>query len=260
MNAKECRDTRQEIDQSELHQALSDKSLRHVQSCAACRDFRDERARLRDLVASLEPVFAPADFDLRLRARLAAQRQGSRQSFFSRFAMSVPATAAAALVVMLVGSIVWMTQRNQSQSPAVASNTSAPANQANALPEDKSSVATNENTSPVAAGTITPAPNPDSTDIARNRNVSLNRRAARVALAKGSAGQSRDFAELPAQSIKGMDRAGEVSVTAPVKPMVVSMKDDRGTTRKISLPPVSFGSQRLVDNRIPVSATGNRVW
>ncbi|MDX6559136.1 MAG: hypothetical protein QOF72_2185, partial [Blastocatellia bacterium] len=45
-----------------------------------------------------------------------------------------------------------------------------------------------------------------------------------------------------------------------LRPMVVSMQDDRGETRRISLPPVSFGAQRLVDNRIPVSATNSRSW
>jgi hypothetical protein len=42
--------------------------------------------------------------------------------------------------------------------------------------------------------------------------------------------------------------------------MVVSMQDDHGATRRISLPPVSFGAQRLVDNRIPVSSTNSRSW
>jgi len=257
MNRKECRDTRREIDQSELHQALSDRALRHVQSCALCREFRAERARLRDLVASLEPVVAPADFDVRLRARLAAQRHSNRQWFFSGFAVSVPATVAAALIVMLVGSMVWMTQRNRTKAPAIAL---APPKQLNTAPRDNSSVAINQSSSPVANAAITSATNSGANDLARNRNVSLNRRAARPAFAKGSGGQSRDFSELPAQSIRGIDNAGEVSLTAPVKPMVVSMQDDRGATRKISLPPVSFGSQRLVDNRMPVSATGSRVW
>ena len=257
MNRRECRDTRREIDQSEMYLALSEKALAHIQSCAPCRDFGDERARLRDLVASLEPVSAPADFDVRLRARMAAQRQDNRQWFFSGFAVNVPATVAAALIVMLVGSIVWMTQRNRTQTPTIASNTSTPAKQTNALPEDKSSVAINEDSSPVAIATIPPAKDSGPSDVARNRNISV--KAAQSALAKGSR-QSRDFSELPAQSIRGLDNAGEVSLTAPVKPMVVSMQDDSGATRKISLPPVSFGSQRLVDNRIPVSATGSRVW
>src|SRR6266702_4098823 len=140
MNRRECRSTRQEIDQSELHQALSEIALAHIQSCTACRNFRDQRARLRDVVASLEPVMAAADFDVRLRARLATQRQNSHQWFLSGFAVSMPATIAAALVVMLVGSIVWIAQRNRIQAPAIAS---APGAETSTQPGTKSAAAAN---------------------------------------------------------------------------------------------------------------------
>jgi hypothetical protein len=50
-------------------------------------------------------------------------------------------------------------------------------------------------------------------------------------------------------------------VDAPSKPVVLSLEDDRGTTRKISLPAVSFGAQNLVDNRVSVNYPANsRVW
>lgn len=63
---------------------------------------------------------------------------------------------------------------------------------------------------------------------------------------------------LPADPIRQGDQA---YVNAPSKPVVFALEDERGTKRKISLPPVSFGSQSLVDNRVPVSYTGNsRIW
>ena len=73
---------------------------------------------------------------------------------------------------------------------------------------------------------------------------------------------ARDYGSSPAQSYRQLQqRAGEVSLSAPLKPMVVSMQDDRGETRRISLPPVSFGAQRMVDNnRISVSSTNSRSW
>ena len=43
MNRKECRLTRQEIDQSELNGRLSNQALAHVAGCSSCRDFRSER-------------------------------------------------------------------------------------------------------------------------------------------------------------------------------------------------------------------------
>ena len=68
----------------------------------------------------------------------------------------------------------------------------------------------------------------------------------------------QDYSVLPADSIRQGDQA---YVNAPSKPVVFALEDERGTKRKISLPPVSFGSQSLVDNRVPVSYTGNsRIW
>src|ERR1051325_7230851 len=103
MNTNECRDVRQEIDQSELGQRLSESSESHLIGCASCAAFRDERLRLRELVGSLEPVTAPADFDMRLRARLARERDTTRQPYIFRLLMSTPAIAVAAALVLLVG-------------------------------------------------------------------------------------------------------------------------------------------------------------
>src|SRR6267143_741302 len=121
MNGKECRATRQEIDESELNQSLSDQARSHVALCESCGDFRAERTSLRELVGSLEPVAAPGDFDLRLRARLAGERQGhTRQPFIFRLAIGAPAIAAAALVVILALSMVWFAQRNENPSTEIA--------------------------------------------------------------------------------------------------------------------------------------------
>src|SRR5882762_6219604 len=137
MNRRECRFTREEIEQSELNQRLSDQSLRHVESCPACSGFYDERTRLRELIGSLEPVAAPGDFDVRLRARIAADRpQSSRGSFFYRFVASTPAITVAAVIVMLAGAIVWLAQHQRNQQSTIASGTPARTEQA-ITPSDK---------------------------------------------------------------------------------------------------------------------------
>jgi len=263
MNSKDCRLTRREIDQTEVNQRLSDQALTHMAVCAPCREFHAERSRLRELVGSLEPVAAPADFDVRLRARLAAERQSSsRASFSSRFAVSTPALVVATLVVMLVASVVWFTQRNRNQSPTIAASESASASETNTQTGGKSSASGND-TNPSVAVTIPTA-------VASGANELVNRsgspsprdtdRTQPLSLAKGKT-QSRDLAVEPAMTIKQtIDEPGEVSFSAPDKPLVVSVQDNHGATRKISLPPVSFGSQRLVDNRVPVSSPSGRVW
>jgi hypothetical protein len=248
MNAKDCRATRREIDESELHQELSEQARSHVASCAACGDFRAERISLRELVGSLEPVAAPGDFEMRLRARLASDRQArTRQPFIFRFVTGTPAIAAAAVLVIFALSLVWFTQRKTVQSPEIAK---VPIREAPAvLPPSAPVVSTLNNDEPVVLA--------DDKNPSRRRNGSRENGSRAV-----SAGVvARDYGVSPAESYQQIEqKAGEVSLSAPLKPMVVSMQDDSGATRRISLPPVSFGAQRLVDNRIPVSATNSRSW
>src|SRR5205085_11874458 len=99
MNTNECRGVRQEIDQSELGQRLSESSESHVIGCARCAAFRAERTRLRALVGSLQPATAPADFDMRLRARIAREQdRSSAPAAICRLCMSMLALAVAGLV------------------------------------------------------------------------------------------------------------------------------------------------------------------
>jgi hypothetical protein len=248
MNRRECRTTREEIEQSELNQRLSDQSLRHVESCPACSGFYDERTRLRELVGSLEPVTAPGDFDVKLRARIAAERQSKAPgSFFARFAMSTPALAAAALVVTLAASIFWFTQHNRNQS-TVASGPPAAAEKGTAAAVEPAPDPVNQTTAnPEVVAQGSQEKNP----LRETSSRSTNSRPVRSAT---------DYDLSAANSIKqGMQGADGVSLSAPVKPMVVSMQDTNGAKRRISLPPVTFGSQRLVDNRVPVNPN-SRSW
>jgi hypothetical protein len=245
MNGKDCRFTRREIDESELNQRLSDAAQTHVESCASCRGFRAERTSLRELVGSLEPVTAPGDFEMRLQARLANEKSaGARPPFFFRFVISTPALAGAALVLVIALSLAWFAQRDNTPPTAVkVVKTEAPA------PPPPVAVSVDPQ-NVLVSGPVRDEKNP-------GRNGTPNRdkgfRPANVT--------SNDYVSSPAASYRKLDqRAGEVSLTAPLKPMVVSMQDDRGETRRISLPPVSFGAQKLGDNRIAVSTTNSRSW
>lgn len=251
---KECRATRREIDESELNQRLSDQAVSHLAVCVSCSDFRAERTSLRELVGSLEPVAAPGDFEMRLRARIAGEQDRARQPFIFRFVTSTPALVTAALLVMLATSLVWFAQRNRTQPATLAlAPPSAPLNEAPPT-AGQSTLASNG-----TPATLMTAPGNETGPGQQNRDSnSFRERNNKSALASAT---STDYVVSPAKSIKQLDqRAGEVSLSAPLRPMVVSMQDDRGATRKISLPPVSFGAQRLVDNRIPVSSTNSRSW
>ena len=256
MNGKECRGTRREIDESELNQQLSDQARAHLALCAACRDFRAERTSLRELVGSLEPVAAPGDFDLRLRARLSSERPGhSRQPWIFSLVIGTPAITIAALIVIMALSLVWLARRNTGQAPEIAR---VPIKEVPAGPPQPMLAGNQGETGQAPVDTA--RPNADGKPGQLTRAVNVPRvNNGRTASADVKA---VDYGVSSAESVKQIEqRAGEVSLSAPLKPMVVSMEDDGGATRRISLPPVSFGAQRLVDNRSPVSFSSNsRSW
>jgi hypothetical protein len=260
MNGKECRSTRREIDESELNQRLSNQALSHLAVCPSCSDFRAERASLRELVGSLEPVTAPGDFDMRLRARIANEQGRARQPFIFRFVTSTPAIVTAALVVMLATSLDWFAQRNKSQqAPAIAATAPVSPSAPSTGASSGSDQARLASTGTVVSSETTPDPGTEGRTVSQDRGVNSSRETNNKN--KAALATSTDYAVSKAESIKQLEqRAGEVSLSAPLRPMVVSMQDDHGATRKISLPPVSFGAQRLVDNRIPLSSTNSRSW
>jgi hypothetical protein len=250
MRGKLCREVRQEIDQSELQQALSASSEAHVLSCAACATFRDERSRLRELVGGLQPVAAPADFEMRLRARIARERDVPAQPFIFRWVMSTPAIVVAAVLVIAVAAIVFMSQRNRPQNPVLASDKGNERSNPTPLP---STIVKEQSPEP---GPSNPAgdrgkPKPSNV-IVRNTQ--------KQALPANALPQAFDTDVRPAQSVRITDRNGEVTLAAPLKPMVVTVYDEHGNTRKIQLPPISFGSQRLTNNRSQVSMTNTKEW
>jgi hypothetical protein len=194
---------------------------------------------LRELVGSLEPVVAPPDFDMRLRARLAAEKYDKRtQPFFARL-ISTPALAAAALFVIVAGSVFWISRRPTTpiappSAPAVAVKSA-----------ENAPTIVNQSTPEVVAPVVE-----DNSNVARN-NGHRNR---------GSrAGNSEDLLVMGADSIRQTDPD---QAYVPTRPVEFALQDERGKTRKISLPPVSFGAQNLVsDTRRDVGySPSSRSW
>jgi hypothetical protein len=255
MKWMECRATRQEIDEG--GEQLSAQGLRHVASCASCLAFQNERARLHELLTSLEPVTAPADFDFRLQARIAAhtEKPGPR-SFFRGFVLSTPAMAVAALVIVaLGGSIVWIEQHGAKQAPTVAVNSPSQVKEGNSTTADNQSPSKQVDAPDSTPTRLTAGINPNAPNYPGRRPQFKDPGLPQPVRS------STDFNADSAPSIKQGQNPGAVYVSAPVKPMVLSLQDDNGATRRISLPPVSFGSQRLlVGSRVVPASPNDRVW
>ena len=252
MSGNLCRQVREEIDQIELRQALSAGSEAHVASCAACATFRNERVRLREIVGGLQPVTAPDDFEIRLRARIARERDVPRQPFIFRFVMSTPAIVVAAVLVMVVGAVVFRTQMGRPQNSTVVAENGNQSSNSNPAPAILAKDKTPELTPPSPAANY---------DVIKSKPATVAVKNTQKANVPVTAGQLvDDFAIRSAAPVRIIDRAGEVSLTAPTKPLIVTMYDEHGGTRKIQLPPISFGSQRLTGNRTQVSMTNSKDW
>lgn len=99
----ECRAIVKQIDEAERADQLPAEAENHIAACKGCRSFAEERAALRNLVASVSRVQAPANFDALLRERLNARRRTFLLSWLSPAALArLSAAAAVAVVVIFV--------------------------------------------------------------------------------------------------------------------------------------------------------------
>jgi hypothetical protein len=254
-----CKDCRVEIEETEQGQSLSANSDAHLAACAECRAFREERLALRQMIASLEVVTAPADFDFRLRARLAAAKSAGDSRFaLSRFTPGAWSMALAASFVLLValGLVVnqaWFSTRTDNKSLAVVGNAS-PVN--------------------VSAPTFSPALNtpkietPSIVEVNHSASASANRRVetarrnvgTREAVATNGSGSEvvdNDFIVrrpppiytplgIPDPSAQPTNLS--IPVQASMKPTMIMLNDRQAKPHNVSLRSVTFGGQDVFEH------------
>jgi hypothetical protein len=231
MKDTRCELVRRELEELPLNEDFSTTAAEHLRTCADCREFQRQQTRLRQIVGSLGPVNAPADFDFRLRARLAADSRAAGFRYWS-FAVKGLATAAIVVVFGVVVAVVW--QRGAQQAPV------AEGPQIQPIKTEKQDL-----------------PKPD---VARNLHIEST---VAVADAPPRRKVERPVAVKPKRSVTAIDfsseRANVVSnarpainnepvfpIDASLQSVKVSLDDGRGNARTISFPTVSFGSQRVL--------------
>ena len=241
MRDKQCELIRRELEELTLDEEFSVAAAEHTRACADCREFQRQQMRLRQIIGSLGTVDAPADFDFRLRARLAADSDRSSFRYWS-FAVRGLATAAV-LVVFGVGAVmVW--QRTQQTEPAVANvQQGGPRHEEPRQPEpprpDEPVRANAGNESPAVISNVIPLRNPGRPVVTKQRwTVS-------------SVERSSERANVLSLKQPALDTAPVFPIEASLQSVKVSLDDGRGNARTISFPTVTFGSQRML-------ATGDR--
>jgi hypothetical protein len=232
-----CDVIRRELDEVKLGDNCSAVVLSHLRECSECQEFNQKQNRLRQIVGSLGPVRAPADFDFRLRARLANEAGNGGYHLkaaywpFARRALTV-----ASAVVLLFG--VFLGGRYFMRQPMALDSKVARAE----LPQPEPAVILSprtEATLPQAvameSGTVTPRPRSVSAggSIRRKKvTVAADFSSERAPIIKGE------------QSIASTEAFDVFSIDASKHSLRVSLDDGHGNLRTISLPAVSFGSQR----------------
>ncbi len=114
MRKNNCEVIRRELDEWMINETYSPSALKHLEGCADCREFQQQQMKLRQIVGSLGTVEAPADFDFRLRARLA---NSASHATFDYWSFARKGLAAAALLIVLASGVVLVRNIMDQETP-----------------------------------------------------------------------------------------------------------------------------------------------
>lgn len=252
MRKNNCEIIRRELDELMLGESYSNAALEHLRHCSECREFEVKQTTLRRIVGSLGTVAAPADFDFRLRARLA--NESSSTAFHLKppswiFAWRSVALAVALLLFLATGVVVVRNVIDKQDSSKLASGnvpaaTPEPQPTTDAVPRPQGEVKPREEVVRVPENTPqSKSERPFQASVRQKRNI-----------------VSEDFSSQRPLSLKEMQPNSEVfPIDASLESFKVSLDDGRGNARTISLPTIRFGSQRMLPTANQYAATKG-VW
>ncbi len=235
MRKTNCKLIRRELDELMLGETWSAAATEHLRECAECREFHVQQTKLRKIVGSLGTVEAPADFDFRLRARLA--KGASSAPIYWRLVRS-GLVVAATVIIVATGVVVVRDAMRQGEN--IGEVARRPEVHQPVKPDPAPPVVQEEKkTDDVVAG-VTPATirkvRPNQADYKKRPLTSFAISSTRASVLNGAqpAGVSTAF-----------------PIDSSVQSITVSLEDGRGNAKTISVPTVSFGSQRIVQSGNP---------
>ena len=119
MRNMNCQNVRREIDEAAPGEALSVAVSAHLETCVACETLSREQSKLQAIISSLGTVEAPGDFDFRLRARLAGERNGTARPFgLGDFSFGFRSAAVAMVLLAIGAAFVFVSFRTPTGKPA----------------------------------------------------------------------------------------------------------------------------------------------
>ena len=249
MNKSICTTIRQDLDELTLGEDCSVNARQHLTQCDECRDFHQKQTKLRHIVGSLGTVSAPADFEFRLRSRLARDNAGSRSQFINFASLGQRSAAVAAVLILVIGGVLFVRQRMNRVSE-IKSVAERPTSQKDPLVSSPSV--------DLKASTMPSDKNPRGTEVVANNESHRTQ--------PPMPRNKRNTVALDSASVQApVFRSQRIGTTEPVFPvdasqqsLKVELLDGRGNQRTISVPTVTFGSQRVVPTATAYAPKG--VW
>lgn len=262
-----CRTIRREIEEARSGNFLSAAARSHLEVCAACDTLSRQQIKLRAILSNLDTVEAPADFDYRLRSRLAAEKHvRARIQPFGNLSFGFGSAAAVAVVLLLGSAFIFFSFKVRPDNTVAGSNSGI----TNPVPAAAGQVSPTA-TDPITAGSVQIAQaaidnksgKADKGRPVRRIPKTFDTGREVAGISKGKRFGTVDQTQTGAQ----VERLGEnyptaaFPINASYHSLEVSVDDARGASRTISLPSVSFGSQRtLSQTPSPLIASARDTW
>jgi len=265
MRNMNCENIRREIEEAGSVGFLSAAALSHLEACDACQTLSRQQTNLQAILSRLGTVEAPGDFDFRLRARLAGEkRMGALSLPFGNLSFGLRSTAVAAILLLLGSVVLFVALKSKPNTSLAGGNKVTPQP---ITPESTgvSSAPVNGSVKPgsieVARGPIEQTP-PAMPRIQRAPGMRNAVASARGGNRSGVSDTSQRGAEVwTRDQLAGTYPTAAFPINASYQSLKVSVDDSRGTSRTISLPSVSFGSQKtLSQTASPLLASARDTW
>lgn len=266
MDRIDCSSVRREIEETASGEILAAPVRDHLRNCGVCATFCNEQQQLKEMVASLGTIEAPADFDFKLRARLAASRSSSHGVFSGNgFGMRSVAFAILLLLFGVVAVLINVRLRNNESAPVAQAPPSHIRDQTAPIKKSEQAEETPGASREIAATLPTKDPvSPDVQGSGRTGNL-IKRSGSSLPqyIARNGQVKATDLSATAAPVLR--PERGMGSAVFPLgtsyQSLKVSVDDGRGSSRTISLPTVSFGLSRvLARNPAPVTASTRDSW
>ena len=267
MRNMNCRNIRREIEEAGSAGFLSAAALSHLESCTACQTLSRQQTNLQTILSSLGTVEAPGDFDFRLRARLAGEKRlGALSLPFGNLSLGLRSTAVAAILLLLGSAVLFVALKSNPNTTLAGRNKVISTPGAPEPPAVNPPGGTGSN-EVAKGGTVDDPKSKDHNQFAERRTPKgPGMRAAVATVRNGRRFGTRDLSQtgapvLTREQLAGTYPTAAFPINASYQPLKVSVDDSRGASRTISLPSVSFGSQKtLSQTASALLATARDTW